>query len=216
MCYSTGVSGLTWLSVCSQLCLVSNCCSLLLCSALSAALLCSALSALVLYCTMPFIATCVDAIGTVFWDRPMLTSSGGHQTGWYASYWNVFLLPSANKVCEGYVFTCFCHSVHGGSASVHGGIPKPPWDQAPPSSKTPRTRHPRTRYPFGSRLPLLEPGTPLGAYPPETTPPLHSACWEIRSTSGRCATYWNAILLIFVLNIRAFNTDIHNPFFLIT
>ena len=24
----------------------------------------------VLYCTMPFIATCVDAIGTVFWDRP--------------------------------------------------------------------------------------------------------------------------------------------------
>ena len=25
---------------------------------------------LVLYCTMPFIATCVDTIGTVFWDRP--------------------------------------------------------------------------------------------------------------------------------------------------
>ena len=31
--------------------------------------------------------------------------------------------------------------------------------------------------------------TPLGA-----DPPLRSACWEIRSTSGRYASYWNAIL----------------------
>ena len=30
----------------------------------------------VLYCTMPFIATCVDAIGTVFWDRPVLRYPG--------------------------------------------------------------------------------------------------------------------------------------------
>ena len=30
----------------------------------------------VLYCTMPFIATCVDAIGTVFWDRPVLCYLG--------------------------------------------------------------------------------------------------------------------------------------------
>ena len=33
-------------------------------------------SVLVLYCTMPFIATCVDAIGTVFWDRPVLRYPG--------------------------------------------------------------------------------------------------------------------------------------------
>ena len=26
----------------------------------------------VLYCTMLFIATCVDAIGMVFWDRPLM------------------------------------------------------------------------------------------------------------------------------------------------
>ena len=32
--------------------------------------------ALVLYCTVPFIATCVDAIGTVFWDRPVLHYPG--------------------------------------------------------------------------------------------------------------------------------------------
>ena len=31
---------------------------------------------LVLYCTVPFIATCVDAIGTVFWDRPVLRYPG--------------------------------------------------------------------------------------------------------------------------------------------
>ena len=33
-------------------------------------------SALVLYCTMPFVVTCVDAIGTVFWDRPVLRYPG--------------------------------------------------------------------------------------------------------------------------------------------
>ena len=40
---------------------------------LNSTLLCSAL---VLYCTMPFIATCVDAIGMVFWDRPVLHYPG--------------------------------------------------------------------------------------------------------------------------------------------
>ena len=56
MCYSTGASGPTALSVCSRLCLLKNC------------LLTNAHS--VLYCTVPFMATCVDAIGTVFWGRP--------------------------------------------------------------------------------------------------------------------------------------------------
>ena len=31
--------------------------------------------------------------------------------------------------------------------------------------------------------------------PPEQTPPGHSACWEIRATSGQYASCWNAILL---------------------
>ena len=31
--------------------------------------------------------------------------------------------------------------------------------------------------------------------PPGADTPLHSACWEIQSTSGRYASYWNAILL---------------------
>ena len=65
-CYSTSASGPTALSVCSRLCLVANC-------SLTDSWL---TSALVLYCTVPFIATCVDAIGTVFWDRPVLRYLG--------------------------------------------------------------------------------------------------------------------------------------------
>ena len=58
------------------------------------------------------------------------------------------------------------------------GTPPPP-DQVHP---------PRTRY-----IPLpLEPGTPPTR--PGTPPPTSSACWEIRATSGRYASYWNAFL----------------------
>ena len=50
----------------------------------------------------------------------------------------------------------------------------PPPDQAP----LPRSRHPPTRA-----------GTPRSRHTPRS-----SACWEKRSTSGRYASYWNAIL----------------------
>ena len=56
------------LSVCSHLRLATNC---LLCSA---ALL--PINSLVLCCMIPFIATCVDAIGMVFWDRQVLCYPG--------------------------------------------------------------------------------------------------------------------------------------------
>ena len=64
------------------------------------------------------------------------------------------LLPPANEVCEGYVFTRVCHSVHGGveSASVHAGIP-PPRDQVTPRADTPQSRHlqtSRSRHPSGA------------------------------------------------------------------
>ena len=62
MCYSMCASGPTTLSVCSRLCLVANCST--------------KNWALVLYCTMSFIAICVDAIGTVFWDCPVLRYPG--------------------------------------------------------------------------------------------------------------------------------------------
>ena len=53
-----------------------------------------------------------------------------------------------------------------GSASVHAGIP--------PGKETPLARQ-----------------TPL-----EWQTPLCSACWEIWSTSGQYASYWNAILFL--------------------
>ena len=31
---------------------------------------------------------------------------------------SLILLPPANKVCEGYVFTCVCHSEHGGYSNM--------------------------------------------------------------------------------------------------
>ena len=61
-------------------------------------------------------------------------------TDWY--------LPPANEVCEGYVFTRVCHSVHRGG-STWAGTPRP--------GTTSGTRYtPRTRYT------PLEPGTPPG------------------------------------------------------
>ena len=76
------------------------------------------------------------------------------------------------------------NSVHRGvSASVHAGIPPPPRSR-PPGADTPPPREqtpPRSRH----------------------APP-RSACWEIRSTSGRYASYWNAILLqIFLTKTRS-------------
>ena len=42
------------------------------------------------------------------------------------------LLPPANNVCEGYVFTRVCHSVHGG-----GDIWLSAWWDTPPGADTP-------------------------------------------------------------------------------
>ena len=42
------------------------------------------------------------------------TLPDGHCSGRYASYWNAFLLPPTNIVCEGYVFTGVCLSTGGG------------------------------------------------------------------------------------------------------
>ena len=95
-------------------------------------------------------------------------------------------LPPANEVWGKVIFSVACvkNSVHGGSASVHAGIPHPPSDQAPPP----------TRHPLPSRTrPRPRPCTPEQT-PPGTRHPLRSVCWEIRSTSGWYASYWTAIL----------------------
>ena len=55
------------------------------------------------------------------------------------------------------------------------------WDTAPPRYQG--GTHPETRHP------------PDQAPPPDLAPPPTTACWEIRSTSGRCASYWNVFLM---------------------
>ena len=59
------------------------------------------------------------------------------------------------------------------------GTPTPPGADTPPGPGTPpeQTHTPGTRY------------TP----PPRADSPQSRACWEIRSTRGRSASYWNAI-----------------------
>ena len=95
-------------------------------------------------------------------------------------------LPPATKLGQGYIFTCVCDSVHRGvclSACLDTTPPpgpnRYPPDQAPPGPGT--TRGP-VRYP-PDQAPPPRPGTPRH--------PLRN--WKIRSTSGRYASYWNAI-----------------------
>ena len=72
-------------------------------------------------------------------------------------------------------------------------------------------------YPPGSRHPPGA-GTPLGADPPRRpaarhagiAPLLRSACWEKRSTSGRYASHWNAILVMDV--VSRWHPDKYNLF----
>ena len=108
---------------------------------------------------------------------------------------SVFKRITARKrsLGQGNIFCSVCQefcTAGGGLASVHAGIPPPltrhaPGTDTPPGPGTPpRADTPQTRHP----------------HPPEQAPPpLHSASWEIRSTSGRYASYWNAILLQILL-----------------
>ena len=95
-------------------------------------------------------------------------------------------LPPATKLGQGYVFTGICDSVN------RGGLPQCMLGYHP----HPRRRPLRTRHPPGPAPPDQAPHpqeeTPGTRHPP--TP--HRACWEIRSTRGWYASYWNAILFV--------------------
>ena len=77
----------------------------------------------------------------------------------------------------------------GGSASVQAGLPpreqEPLWEQAPPEQASP-----------WEQTPLQEQTPPKSRHPPQCR-----ACWEIRSTHRRYASYWNAILFIIVFSL---------------
>ena len=84
------------------------------------------------------------------------------------------LLPSATKLGQGYVFTGVCDSVHRGGVCLTTC-----WDTTPPREQT---------------------SPPPRADPPGADTPWRRACWEIWSTRGWYASYWNAILLMLKIN----------------
>ena len=77
--------------------------------------------------------------------------------------------------------------------------PPRPSGQAPPWADTPLGR-----YPLWADTPQAD--TPVARQtPPSKEPPsLRTACWEIRSTSGRYASYWNAILFYGVIHTKLY------------
>ena len=87
------------------------------------------------------------------------------------------LLPPANEVCEGYVFTGVCLSTGGVSAPLHAGIhpPGPKADTPPlPETDTP-LRDQRQTPPWDQRKtppPRDQRQTPPGRRPPGQTTPL--------------------------------------------
>ena len=60
----------------------------------------------------------------------------------------------------------------------------------------------------GIHPPDPRPGPETDDPPGADRPPLYSACWEIRATSGRYASYWNA----FLLSVISVFLEIFNPF----
>ena len=65
-----------------------------------------------------------------------------------------------------------------------------PWASTPPGRYTPWQVHP-----LAGTLPRqVHPPHQAGTPPGQVQPPTSSACWEIRATSGRYASYWNAFL----------------------
>ena len=145
------------------------------------------------------------------------------------------LLPPPNEVCEGYIFTRVCHSVHGVGEYLGRYPPAgtPPWQVYPLAGTPPQQVHPLAGTPPGRYPPLAGTpqactppsryttpwaGTPPGRYTPGGTPPRQvphhpgsSAWWEIRATSGRYASYWNAFL--FKILVSDINSAITKPLY---
>ena len=117
------------------------------------------------------------------------------------------LLPPANEVCEGYVFTDVCLSRGGGCLPLVWGcvcLPHTPRQTPPiPWADLP-SRHPPGQTPTLGRLP---PGRHLPAQCMLGYTPLPSACWDTHTPPparcmlgygqrGRYASHWNVFLFL--------------------
>ena len=108
---------------------------------------------------------------------------------------NSHLLPPANEVwCKVIFFRCVCQEFCS-QGGVPGQVPTPP--RGPGTPPAPGTHTPRDQVhtPPGTRSPRTRYNPPGSRY----TPFRSSACWEIRATSGRYSSYWNAFLFYQVL-----------------
>ena len=110
------------------------------------------------------------------------------------------LLPAATKLGQGNVFTGVCLSTGGGEGVCLSAC----WDARPPQTRhTPQSRPPPEQTPPRTRH-----------TPPEQTPPWDQAHpppgadSSIRSTSGRYASYWNALL--FAIYFMFIGGDLRN------
>ena len=132
-------------------------------------------------------------------------------------------LPPATKLGQGYIFTGVCDSVHRGGLpqcilGYHPPDQAPPWEQTPPGADPlgadthphPGADTPQEQTPQGADTPRAD--TPQEQTPPSPWsrhPPRHRACWEIWSTRGRYASYWNAIL--FYLTLHKLGRGVYPP-----
>ena len=89
---------------------------------------------------------------------------------------NDLITARKRSLGQGNIFSSVCQEF----CPQEGGIPACPPDQTPPGAGIPPDQAPP---PLGPDPPGA--GTPQDQAPP----PLRSACWEIRSTSGRYASY---------------------------
>ena len=112
----------------------------------------------------------------------------------YALYCN-FYCPQTKFSKGMFLHLSVSHSVHRGWA-VPGQVPPgtrytPSQDQVHLLGPGTFTRQVPGRYPLG---PGTLPNPPRDQVHPLAGTPPSSACWEIRATSGRYASYWNAFL----------------------
>ena len=101
---------------------------------------------------------------------------------------DTWFLPPANEVWGKVIFLRLSLIL------FTGGLPHCMLGYTPlgPEAGTPQEQIPPEADP-PEQTPPLEPE--VGTSPSQHTPQ-HSACWEIRATSGWYASYWNAILFL--------------------
>ena len=110
---------------------------------------------------------------------------------WNNSYSNRFFTARKRSLGQGNIFSSVSRILFtGGGGSTWAGTPLGRYIPPPRAGTPPRQVHPPGQvHPQADTLPRQ-------VHPWAGSPPWSSACWEIRATSGRYASYWNAFLFL--------------------